>query len=78
MDLWVWIVLAVVLLGGVAARQVFYRRWVANGLSPTRAAVYSTGVSYLPLVLVLGIASVTGGGPDGLGGWAVMIGVLVL
>lgn len=47
MDLWVWLVAIGFVAGaGLLVRLWFYRRWIANGLSPTRAAVYSIAVTY--------------------------------
>jgi hypothetical protein len=77
-DLWVWIAFVAVLLVGLVAQGLFYRSWLANGMPPGRAALYSIAVNYLPVVLLLIVAGATGGGPRDVGGWAVMIGMLVL
>jgi hypothetical protein len=73
MDVWVWIVLGAVVVVGHLARILFYRRWLSNGISPTRAALYSTPVAYVPLVLLLAFAGLTGRGPDGIGEWVLIV-----
>jgi hypothetical protein len=78
MDLWVWIVFGIVFLAGYAARLWFYRRWLSNGISPTRAALYTIPIAYVPLIALLVIASLMGRGPGGVGEWAMIIAAIGL
>ena len=79
MDWWLFALLSV---GAMAARLVathwFARRWIRDGMSPTRAAALSMAITYVPLFGLLLLAGWITSRPIPLTAWAVILLVMAL
>jgi len=74
MDWWVVALLfAAFAIARLVANAWFARRWVRNGMSPTRAALLSMAITYLPLLGLLLVGGWTAGRPVPLSAWGVLL-----
>jgi hypothetical protein len=77
---WWW--LAVLFVAFIAARLAanrwFARRWINNGMSPTRAAALSMAITYLPVLALLLLGGWISGRPIPLTVWGLILLVMAL
>jgi len=77
-----WWLFALLFVAASAARLVanawLARRWIRDGMTPTRAALLSMAIAYVPLLGLLVIASSASGRPISLTTWALILVVMAL
>ena len=72
---WWWFVLLFVgfMAARLAANHWFARRWINDGMSPTRAAALSMAITYVPVLGLFLIGGWISGRPIPLTGWGVIL-----